>query len=167
MLGPLMVLAVLSLGGGFSQRSAILEPMFPLHEGHENAADRYLASAAGFLGIAIAYCFTCCSPALPESHRQQLSSGFISWSTTSISSTKIYDATWSSPLFRARAPCSGAASTRADRRCRLTASATRARGIGGVLRLLQSGNIRSYAAWVVIGSVLVIIAHRACRGGGR
>ena len=31
---------------------------------------------------------------------------------------------------------------------------TRARGIGGVLRLLQSGNIRSYATWVVFGSVV-------------
>jgi NADH-quinone oxidoreductase subunit L len=34
----------------------------------------------------------------------------------------------------------------------------RARGIGGILRLLQSGNIRSYAAWVLFGSVLVIVA---------
>ena len=35
---------------------------------------------------------------------------------------------------------------------------TRSRGIGGVLRLLQSGNIRSYAAWVVLGSVIVLLA---------
>jgi NADH-quinone oxidoreductase subunit L len=34
----------------------------------------------------------------------------------------------------------------------------RSRGIGGVLRLLQSGNIRSYAAWVVLGSVVLLIA---------
>ena len=32
-----------------------------------------------------------------------------------------------------------------------------ARGIGGVLRLLQSGNIRSYATWVVLGSVAVLL----------
>jgi len=36
--------------------------------------------------------------------------------------------------------------------------ASRARDVGGVLRLLQSGNIRSYAAWVLFGSVLVIVA---------
>ena len=35
---------------------------------------------------------------------------------------------------------------------------SRARDIGGVLRLLQSGNIRSYATWVVFGSVLLIVA---------
>jgi NADH-quinone oxidoreductase subunit L len=34
----------------------------------------------------------------------------------------------------------------------------RAQEIGGALRLLQSGNIRSYAAWVLFGSVVVIVA---------
>ena len=34
----------------------------------------------------------------------------------------------------------------------------RSRGIGSILRLLQSGNIRSYAAWVVLGSVIVLLA---------
>jgi NADH-quinone oxidoreductase subunit L len=36
--------------------------------------------------------------------------------------------------------------------------ASRARAIGGVLRRLQSGNIRSYAAWVLLGAVAVLIA---------
>ena len=35
---------------------------------------------------------------------------------------------------------------------------THARGIGSVLRLLQSGNIRSYATWVLFGSVVLIVA---------
>jgi len=34
----------------------------------------------------------------------------------------------------------------------------RARGAGSLLRLLQSGNIRSYATWVLFGSVLMIVA---------
>ena len=33
----------------------------------------------------------------------------------------------------------------------------RARNIGSGLRLLQSGNIRSYATWVLLGSVVVIV----------
>ena len=33
-----------------------------------------------------------------------------------------------------------------------------ARGFGGVLRLMQSGNIRSYATWVLFGSVVLIVA---------
>jgi NADH-quinone oxidoreductase subunit L len=32
-----------------------------------------------------------------------------------------------------------------------------AQGIGGILRLLQSGYIRSYAAWVVIGSIAALV----------
>jgi NADH-quinone oxidoreductase subunit L len=35
---------------------------------------------------------------------------------------------------------------------------SRSRGIGNILKLLQSGNIRSYAAWVVLGSVLLLLA---------
>jgi NADH-quinone oxidoreductase subunit L len=39
-----------------------------------------------------------------------------------------------------------------------TWGAARARNVGGVLRLIQSGNIRSYATWVLLGSVLLIVA---------
>ena len=34
----------------------------------------------------------------------------------------------------------------------------RAQGLGGVLKLLQSGNIRSYATWIVLGCVAAIVA---------
>lgn len=33
-----------------------------------------------------------------------------------------------------------------------------ARGVGGVLRLIQSGNIRSYATWILFGGVMVVVA---------
>jgi len=42
-----------------------------------------------------------------------------------------------------------------------------ARDIGGVLRLFQSGNIRSYATWVVFGCVLLIVALGIAAGGIR
>jgi NADH-quinone oxidoreductase subunit L len=34
--------------------------------------------------------------------------------------------------------------------------ASRARDVGGVLQRIQSGNIRSYATWVVFGAVMLI-----------
>jgi NADH-quinone oxidoreductase subunit L len=40
----------------------------------------------------------------------------------------------------------------------------RARDIGGVLRLFQSGDIRSYATWVLFGSVIVIVAMSLAGG---
>jgi NADH-quinone oxidoreductase subunit L len=43
----------------------------------------------------------------------------------------------------------------------------RARNIGGLLRLMQSGNIRSYATWVLLGSVLVIAVIVGIAGGIR
>ena len=39
-----------------------------------------------------------------------------------------------------------------------------ARRIGGGLRLMQSGNIRSYATWVLLGSVAVIVALGIAEG---
>ena len=39
-----------------------------------------------------------------------------------------------------------------------------ARSVGSVLRLLQSGNIRSYATWVLFGGVMVIVALSVAGG---
>ena len=44
---------------------------------------------------------------------------------------------------------------------------TQSKGIGGVLKLLQSGSIRSYATWIVLGSVAVLIAMGLAAGGIR
>ena len=40
---------------------------------------------------------------------------------------------------------------------------TQSQGVGSLLRLLQSGNIRSYATWVVIGAVVVIVVMGVTR----
>jgi len=42
----------------------------------------------------------------------------------------------------------------------------RCRNVGSALRLLQSGNIRSYATWVLFGGVLLIVAM-GLAGGAR
>jgi NADH-quinone oxidoreductase subunit L len=41
----------------------------------------------------------------------------------------------------------------------------RARGLGSVLRRVQSGYIRSYAAWVLLGAVSVLVALGISGGG--
>src|SRR5207302_1927439 len=41
-----------------------------------------------------------------------------------------------------------------------------ARNVGGILKQMQSGSIRSYAAWVVLGSIMAIVAITMA-GGGR
>jgi NADH-quinone oxidoreductase subunit L len=44
---------------------------------------------------------------------------------------------------------------------------TQSKGIGGVLKLLQSGNIRSYATWVVLGAVALLVVMGVGWGGVR
>ena len=41
-----------------------------------------------------------------------------------------------------------------------------ARSVGGLLKLAQSGYIRSYAAWVVAGSILLLL-FMGLMGGAR
>ena len=48
----------------------------------------------------------------------------------------------------------------------MNGAGSRAQELGGVLRLLQSGNIRSYATWVLLGSVF-LLAAMAFAGGLR
>ncbi len=43
---------------------------------------------------------------------------------------------------------------------------TRARGIGSILRLAQSGYIRNYAVWVVFGSIILLFAIGLSSSGG-
>ncbi len=38
------------------------------------------------------------------------------------------------------------------------------RGIGGILKRMQSGNIRSYATWVVVGAVFLLIVMGIAQG---
>jgi NADH-quinone oxidoreductase subunit L len=41
---------------------------------------------------------------------------------------------------------------------------TQSKGIGSVLKLLQSGNIRSYATWVTIGAVALLVIMGVAEG---
>ena len=45
--------------------------------------------------------------------------------------------------------------------------AATARGMGDILRRMQSGSIRSYATWVLLGSVLLIVTIVGILGGVR
>ena len=46
-------------------------------------------------------------------------------------------------------------------------AATVSQGVGGLLKRLQSGNIRSYAVWVLLGAVLLLVAMGLAAGGMR
>jgi NADH-quinone oxidoreductase subunit L len=155
---PLAVLAVLSLAGGyFFKVPQYLSTVFPPMEEAEDATLMAISVAAGFLGILIAYLMYVVKPALADSMASSLR-GLYLLVYNKYFVDEIYDTAVVTPVVGGsrvllwRIGDVGLIDGIAN------GIASRARDIGGVLRMLQSGNIRSYAAWVVFGSVLIIVA---------
>ncbi|MGH9557996.1 MAG: NADH-quinone oxidoreductase subunit L, partial [Bryobacteraceae bacterium] len=162
---PLAVLAALSLGGGFINIPKFLDPMFPLAEGGVPSWVQSAAIAFGLGGIALAYLFYVVAPAIPES----LANGF-SWLHAAIYNKyfvdEFYDATVVRPVVDGSRTLLWRGVDAGVIDGAVNGIGRTARGIGGVLKLAQSGYIRSYAAWVVAGSIIVIVAM-ALAGGAR
>jgi NADH-quinone oxidoreductase subunit L len=152
---PLAILAVLSVVGGFINIPRFLEPLFPLQEGEPARWLEYVAMAAGLGGIALAYLFYVVSPGLPESLANSFK-GLHNLIYNKYFVDEFYDATVVEPMVDGSRQLlwrvadvhliDGAAN----------GIGSTARGIGGILRRAQSGYIRSYAAWVLAGSILAI-----------
>jgi NADH-quinone oxidoreductase subunit L len=164
---PLAVLAVLSLIGGWAFNiPKFLAPIFPVVEETPGTEwTMYVSIAAGLLGIALAYVFYVVSPSLPESLAGTFS-GPYRWLYNKYYVDELYDSVVISPTvdgsrsFLWRVMDAGGIDGMVNGAGR-TASC-----IGGFLRRLQSGSIRSYAAWVVLGSIL-LIAFAGFAGGSK
>src|SRR6185369_9440356 len=152
---PLVILAALSVGGGFINIPRFLEPLFPLEEGEPARWLEYVATAAGLGGIAIAYLFYVVSPGLPDSLASSLK-GLHTLIYNKYFVDEFYDATVVEPVVDgSRQLLWRVADVRLIDGI-ANGMGTTARGIGGILRRGQSGYIRSYAAWVLAGSILAI-----------
>ena len=162
---PLMVLAVLSLGGGFINIPKFLEPIFPLHEGESAAWLEWTASAAGLFGIALAYFFYVVAPSIPESIVSTFSIPY-RWIYNKYFVDEFYDATIIGPAVDGSRSLLWRAVDAGGIDGTVNGIGSVARRIGGFLRRLQSGSIRSYAAWVVVGSIL-LIAYAGFSGGAK
>jgi NADH-quinone oxidoreductase subunit L len=152
---PLAILALLSLGGGYINIPHFLEPLFPLQEGEPARWLEYVATAAGLGGIAMAYLFYVVSPGLPE---------FIAGSFKGLHNLiynkyfvdEFYDATVVEPMVDGSRQLLWRVGDVQVIDGLANGIGTAARGLGGFLRRAQSGYIRSYAAWVLAGSILAI-----------
>ena len=165
MTAPLMVLALLSLGGGFLPIPHFLEPMFPHTEHGEHGILGYIATGAGLLGIALAYLFYVVNPRISESMATRFS-GPHRWLSNKYFVDEGYDAMVVDPVVQGSRTVLWRGMDAGVIDGIVNGVGRRARNVGSGLRTLQSGNIRSYAAWVVLGSVIVIIAM-GMAGGGR
>src|SRR5581483_6269855 len=153
---PLIVLAVLAAGGGFINVPAWLSTVFPLAE-HANASAMIISASFGILGIVIAWFLYVARPAMAESLKtaagplytmiankyyvDELYTGFIVKPLEGISRFVLWRGVDEGLIDGALV--NGLGRT--------------VRGWGGLLRRLQSGSIRNYAAWVFAGSLLVIV----------
>jgi NADH-quinone oxidoreductase subunit L len=158
MLAPLVILAILSLGGGlFFNVPKILEGMFPLAEGAENMTLTYISVAFGLAGIGLSYYMYVVNKKVPERITAALG-GIYTLVYNKYFVDEIYDATVVNPMIEGSRTVLWHGVDQGLIDGMVNGVGSQSQGIGGILRRLQSGNIRSYATWVVIGAVLVLLA---------
>jgi NADH-quinone oxidoreductase subunit L len=161
---PLMILAVLSLAGAFLFKIPVfLGTVFPTVEEGEDFALMAISSAAGLIGIAIAWYMYVARPGLADSLASSVK-GVYTLVYNKYFVDEMYDAAVVKPVVDgSRAVLwNGMDAGLIDGT--VNGIGTAARKVGGVLRLMQSGNIRSYATWILLGSVAVILALGVLEG---
>jgi NADH-quinone oxidoreductase subunit L len=155
MTGPLMLLAGLSIFGGFINIPHWLEPMFA--EKPENQTLAWISAGVGVAGILVAYVFYVAKRGLADSFAKAMN-GFYTLVYNKYYVDEIYNAVVVRPLVSISRIVLWRGVDAGLIDGTVNGVGSRSRGIGSILRLLQSGNIRTYAAWVVLGSIVVLIA---------
>ncbi|HZQ53741.1 MAG TPA: NADH-quinone oxidoreductase subunit L [Bryobacteraceae bacterium] len=162
---PLIVLALLSAGGGFIPVLGWLSPQYPLME-HESSVAMGISAAFGIIGILIAAFIYVVRPALADRFRTAAGPLY-----TLVANKYYVDEFYFAFVVRPLEGISrfvlwrGMDETLIDTGM-VTGLARTIRGWGSLLRQLQSGSIRNYATWVLAGSLLVIFVLGLV-GGGR
>jgi NADH-quinone oxidoreductase subunit L len=158
MIVPLAILALLSIGGGFLFKiPEFLGTMFPTLEVEEDVVLMAISTAAGVIGILVAYVMYVAKPSLANSVANSFG-GLYKLVYNKYYVDEIYDAAIVTPTVAGSRVVlwKGADAGLIDGT--VNGVGYVARRVGGVLRRIQSGNVRSYATWVLAGSVLVIVA---------
>ncbi|SRR5579883_508158 len=164
MLTPLVILALLSLGGGFLFKIPVfLGTLFPTVEVPEDFGLMAISVAAGLLGILLAYVMYVAKPGLADSLSIK---GLYTLVYNKYFVDEVYDATVVRPMVGGSRVLLWRFADVAVIDGIVNGIGSRARDVGAVLRSLQSGNIRSYATWVVFGSVLLMVALGIAAAGG-
>jgi NADH-quinone oxidoreductase subunit L len=155
---PLAVLAALSLAGGWIfPIPEFLKAMFPAFEEASNPVLMYISVVAGFAGIGLAYLMYVVKPGMADSLARTFKAPYtLVYNKYFVD--EIYDATVVRPLVGGSRIVlwKGVDAGLIDGI--VNGVGARCRDVGSVLRLLQSGNIRSYATWVLFGSVALLVA---------
>jgi NADH-quinone oxidoreductase subunit L len=157
MTGPLMVLAVLSLAGGLLNVPHWLESVTHEHHPHVEQIIALLPFGAGFLGIGLAYFMYVLNPGLPDKIASSFS-GLYRLIYNKYFVDEAYDSLVVHPIEEGSRELLWKGVDAGIIDGIVNGAGTTSRGIGSVLRWFQSGSIRGYAAFVVLGSIIVLIA---------
>jgi NADH-quinone oxidoreductase subunit L len=156
MIGPLVVLAALSLAGGkLFNVPEFLSPLFPLAAESGDIGPMLVSVAFGLGGIALAALFYVFMPGLPDQVAATCS-GLYKLIYNKYFVDEIYEAAVVNPVVAGSREVLWKVVDVGIIDGAVNGAGSQARGIGGVLKRLQSGNIRSYAAWVLLGSVVLL-----------
>ena len=179
MLVPLMILAVLSLFGGFvgygNRFEHFLEPVFGsgvAAEATGEAASRGtellligISIAVALLGFVLAYVLYIGKPHLPKKIADSLN-GFYTAVLNKYYVDEIYAKLFVKPLIDGSTSILWQGIDRKIIDDTVNNSADGARRVSDEVRHIQSGNLRSYAGWIAAGSA-VVIAYMIWLGVGR
>jgi len=166
MMAPLVVLAALSLAGGVLFKVPdYLSAFFPAREAPEDMSLMAISTAAGLIGIALAYLMYVAKPALADSFAASVK-GLYWLVYNKYFVDEVYDAVVVNPVVEGSRAVLWKGIDAGLIDGTVNGTGARARDIGSFLRLWQSGNIRSYATWVLFGGVLLIVAM-GLAGGAR
>jgi NADH-quinone oxidoreductase subunit L len=167
MWGPLAALAALSVAGGYLFNvPKILEGMFPLAEEPDNPMLLAVSIGAGVIGILIAYYMYVVNLELPNRIASSLG-GLYTLVYNKYFVDEAYDAAVVSPMITGSRTVLWHGVDQGVIDGIVNGVGHQSKGIGDVLKLLQSGSIRSYATWVVLGSVALLIVMGVMEGVGR
>jgi len=155
---PLVILAFLSFAGGFLFNvPRYLSQFFPVSDASgQNALLQVVAASVGAIGILLAVAFYLVRPGIPEGLARNFS-GIYRLVYNKFYVDEIYDAAIVQPTLVGSRNVLLKGVDRGILDGLVNGTAQTIRGAGEVFRHLQSGNIRSYATWVVLGSVFLLI----------
>jgi NADH-quinone oxidoreductase subunit L len=123
----------------------------------ENQGLAWLSAGVGILGILLAYVFYVARRGLADSFTKR-AGGLYTLVYNKYFVDEAYDATVVEPLLEGSRTVLWRGVDAGLIDGTVNGVGSRSRGIGSILRLAQSGNIRSYAAWVVLGSIILLLA---------
>jgi len=162
---PLVILSLLSVAGGYLPVMEWLAPLYPAHEQPHDMTLILISVAFAFAGIFMAYYVYILNPGSADGYAKSLG-GVYRAIAGKFFVDEAYDAAIVHPLEQGSRTVlmNGFEEVIVEGGVNATVAVTR--WGGGFLRLLQAGNIRSYAVYILLGAV-IFLGVMATNGGAR